>query len=117
MRKVKQTDMSDSIPMMRPALTPEAREKQLESLAIDLAERQMRDGTASAQVITHYLKASSTRDRLEQDLIKKKSELMDAQIRALQDAKKTEELYANALRAMRNYAGEDPRDEDNDNEE
>ena len=98
--------------MMRPALTPEGREKQLISLAIDLAEKQMRDGTASAQVITHYLKASSERDRLEQSLINKKMTLIDSQIEAIQSTKKTEELYRNALTAMRNYAGNDPDDSD-----
>lgn len=62
MRKAKQ---SESSRMMRPALTPEARENQLVSLAVDLAEKQLREGTASSQVITHYLKLGSTKERIE----------------------------------------------------
>jgi len=90
---------------MRPALTEEAREKQIISLAYDLAEKQLRDGTASAQVITHYLKAGSERDRLERKLLVKKDELMEAQTQALKSSKHVEELYANALDAMRAYSG------------
>ena len=67
MRKAKQ---SESSRMMRPALTPEARENQLVSLAVDLAEKQLREGTASSQVITHYLKLGSTKERIEKEILK-----------------------------------------------
>ena len=89
----------------RPALTPEGRENQLISFAVDLAEKQLRDGTASSQVITHYLKMGSTRERLEKEMLEKKVQLMDAQTQNLQSAGRVEELYANALTAMRNYSG------------
>ena len=90
---------------MRPAITPEARENQLISLAIDLAEQQLRDGTASSQVITHYLKLGSTRGRMEKEILEKQKELMEAKTQNLLSAKRIEELYANALRAMQNYSG------------
>jgi len=89
----------------RPALTPEGRENQLVSFAVDLAERQLRDGTASSQVITHYLKIGSTKERLEKERLEKEIELMDAKTKNLQSSERTEELYANALNAMRNYSG------------
>ena len=61
MAKVKSTDSSDRSRKIRPALTPEARENQMISLAVDLAEKQLMEGTASSQVITHYLKLGSTK--------------------------------------------------------
>lgn len=90
---------------MRPASTPEARENQLVSLAVELAERQLLDGTASSQVITHYLKLGSTKEKLEYELKKKQMDLMVAKTEALQSAQRVEELYVNALEAMRSYSG------------
>lgn len=90
---------------IRPALTPETRENQLISLAVDLAEKQLIEGTASSQVIAHYLKLGSSKERLEKEILEKKKELIDAKTEALQSAKRIEELYTNALDAMRNYSG------------
>ena len=88
------------------ALTPEARENQLIALAVDLAEQQLRDGTASSQVITHYLKLASTKDRLEKEIMEKQKELLEAKTEAIKSAKRVEELYSNALTAMRMYSGQ-----------
>jgi len=98
----------------RPASTPEGREQQLVSLAVDLAESQMRDGSASAQVVTHYLKLGSTRERLEQDRLRKENELLSAKVESMSSAKRVEELYEEALNAMRTYAGQDPVEYDDD---
>ena len=108
MRKAKQ---SESSRMMRPALTPEARENQLVSLAVDLAEKQLREGTASSQVITHYLKLGSTKERIEKEILEKQKELISAKTEALQSAKRIEELYDDAIKAMRNYGGHGEVDE------
>ena len=89
----------------RKATTPEGREMQLTQLAVDLAEKQLRDGTASAQVLSHYLKASSTREYLEQERIKMDLELAAAKKKVLEENSRTEELYENAIRAMREYQG------------
>ena len=89
----------------RPALTPEARENQMISLAIDCAEQQLRDGTASSQVITHYLKLGSTKERLEKEKLERENELLRARTESLQSMKHIEELYTNALKAMRKYSG------------
>ena len=105
MAKVKITNMSEQPKKIRRALTPEARENQLVHLATDLAEQQLRDGTASSQVITHYLKLGSSKDRLEREILEKQKELMMAKTEAIQSAKRVEELYANAITAMRNYGG------------
>lgn len=91
---------------LAPATTLEAREKQLISLAVDLAEEQLINGTASSQVITHFLKLGSTRDRVEQENLKEKNKLLRAQTEALQSEKKVEELYEEALRAMKKYSGQ-----------
>ena len=95
---------------IRPALSPEARENQLISLAVDLAEKQLMEGTAKSQVIVHYLKLASTRERLEKEIMEKQKELLEAKTEALQSTKKTEELYTKAIRAMRLYSGQ--REED-----
>lgn len=89
-----------------PGKTLESRENQLISMAVDLAEQQLANGTASSQVITHYLKLGSTRERLEKEKLLKENELLKAKTESLKSAKKVEELYINALNAMRNYSGQ-----------
>lgn len=95
-----------------PATTPEARENQLIALAIDLAEKQLEKGTASSQVISHYLKLGSTKERLEKEILEKQKELITAKTEAIQSAKRVEELYKNALDAMRSYSGRGGPEED-----
>lgn len=90
---------------VRPASSPEARENQLIALAVDLAEKQLIEGTASSQVITHYLKLGSTKERIEKEILEKQKELISAKTEALQSQKRVEELYANALSAMKSYQG------------
>lgn len=91
---------------LRPATTVEGRENQLISLADALAERQLRDGTASAQVITHYLKLGSTREQLEQMRLQHEIALMHAKHEQINSGQRMEELYKEALGAMREYKGE-----------
>lgn len=90
---------------MRPALTPDAREKQLISLAVDLAEKQLMEGTASSQVISHYLKMASSRYRLENAKLERENELLKAKTEALESAKNVEALYKDAMEAMKSYSG------------
>ena len=94
MGKVKQKASKDSSSMMRPALTPEARENQLISLAVDLAEKQLREGTASSQVITHYLKLGSTKERIEKEILEKQKDLIDAKTQNLKSMERQEQMYA-----------------------
>lgn len=89
----------------QPATSEEGRENQLVSLAVDLAEKQLEAGTASSQVITHYLKLGSTRERLEQDRLRRENELLTSKVELMASAKRVEELYGQALDAMRLYAG------------
>lgn len=91
----------------RAARTPEAREQELSSLAYDLAEEQIIQGTASSQVITHFLKAGSTRERLEQAQIESNITVARVKAEQLEGQKRVEELYVNALEAMRGYSGKD----------
>lgn len=93
-------------PRRRAATTPEGRERQLINLAVDLAERQLRDGSASAQVISHYLKAGSTREFLEQRRIEMDVELMEAKKQVMAQGDRMEALYEDAIKAMRTYKGE-----------
>lgn len=106
-RKKKETVPAQEATLsMRPALTIEGRENQLISLATNLAEKQLREGTASSQVITHYLKLGSTKEKLEKEYLEQQLELTKAKTESLQSAKRVEELYANALDAMRRYSGQ-----------
>ena len=100
------THMEPSKSLRPPAATPEARENQLIAAAVDLAEQQLRDGTASAQVITHYLKLGSSREQLEQERLARENILLQAKAEQLESAKRVEELYMTALNAMRSYAGQ-----------
>jgi len=92
----------------RPATSPEGRENQLVSLAYDLAEKQLRDGTAPATVTSQLLKFGSMRERLEQEKIMNENLLLSAKVDQLASGKKVEELYDKALQAMREYKGETP---------
>lgn len=96
----------------RPAMTPDARENQMINLAVDLAEKQLEEGTASSQVITHFLKLGSSKERLEREKLEEENKLLRAKTENLQSQKRVEELYAEALAAMRRYSGQgDPNDE------
>lgn len=95
-----------AVPRRRPATTPEARENQLIGMAVDLAEKQLAEGTASSQVITHYLKLGSTRERLEQERLRKENTLLDAKAEAFASGARVEELYDKAITAMRTYGGQ-----------
>lgn len=111
MAKVK-TDTPPQTPKRgRPALTPEARENQMISLAVDLAEQQLREGTASSQVITHYLKLGSIREKLERERLEEENRLLKAKTKALENAEEIKVLYEEALAAMRNYGGRGDPDE------
>lgn len=105
MAKVKGSKASSTTKKMRPPLSPEAKENQMISLAMDLAEQQLRDGTASSQLITEFVKRGSTKARLEKEILEEQKELMAAKKESLQSAKRVEELYENAIKAMRRYSG------------
>lgn len=100
MKKVSVNSGKEDVKPIRPALNPEARENQMIALAIDLAEKQLQEGTASSQVITHYLKLASTREKT-----KLENELLKAKTETLQASKKSEALYEEALKAFASYSG------------
>lgn len=93
--------------MSAPARTPEARENQMIALAVDLAEKQLRDGTASSQMITHFLKLGSSREKLEQEQLSQNIQNTAAKTDAIKAGKATDEMYKNAIEAMRVYSGQD----------
>jgi hypothetical protein len=92
----------------RPATSPEQRELQVQDAAYDLAEEQILSGTASSQVITHFLKAGSTRERLEQERMRHEIELMEVKKEQLEGQTRIEELFVNAIQAFRGYSGLPP---------
>lgn len=115
MAKAKESTKADSSRKIRPALTPESRENQMISLAVDLAEKQLQEGTASSQVITHFLKLGSTREKLERERLAEENKLLRARTKALEDSADMKVLYENAIKAMRHYSGQgDENDEDED---
>lgn len=89
----------------RPASTPEGRENQMIALAMDIAEERLRNGTASSAEIVHWLRLGSSKERLDQEDKRKEIELKTAKTEALESQKRVEELYMNALSAMRKYSG------------
>lgn len=88
-----------------PAKTPEARENQLIAAAIDLAEKKILDGTASNQVILHYLKLGTSESRLRNKKLEEENKLLEAKTEQIKSQRRAEELFANALDAMRSYSG------------
>lgn len=106
--------MSSKRKSQRPATTPEGRENQLISRAVDLAEKQLIEGTASSQVLTHFLKLASTREKLEQERLQRENLLLSAKVDQIASAKRVEELYETALKAMKTYAGREMEDDYDD---
>lgn len=105
MAKVSNTSTNPTRKKRRPALTPEARQNQLISLAYDRAEQQLIDGTASSQVITHFLKLATAEAELQREKLRKENKVLEAKAKAYGDTEEVKVLYENALKAMRNYAG------------
>lgn len=97
--------MPDNAHRHAPAKTPKGRENQLISLAVDLAEKQLQEGTASSQVITHFLKLGTERERLEREKLEQENLLIREKVNAIRAAERVEELYANAIAAMKAYGG------------
>ena len=110
----KKSSERESIRLGRPAMSPEARENQMIAYAVDLAEKQLREGTASSQVITHYLKLGSSKERLEREKLERENELLRAKAENLQSAQRSEEVYREALKAMRTYSGQITDEEEDD---
>lgn len=102
---------------LRPALTPEARENQMINLAMNLAEKQLMEGTASSQTICHFLKLATEKEKTEREILRLNKDLVQAKTEALQAAKRTEELYQNAIAAMRNYSGNGGDDDGEEDDE
>jgi hypothetical protein len=96
---------SKELPKLRPALSPESRESQMAALAMDLVEQRLRDGTASSQETTHFLKLVSSRAKLEQERLRLENDLVAAKTKALANAEEIKVLYEEALKAMRRYGG------------
>jgi len=97
-----------------PPTSSEEMEKQLTKLAYDLAAKQLEEGTATSQVITHFLKLGTTKEKLENEKLLKENQLLHAKTEAIQSQKKVEELYGKALAAMKSYSGQDNGDDDED---
>lgn len=96
----------------RTPLTPEARENLMISLAMDLAEQQLRDGTASSQIITELIKRGSTKAKIEKELLEKQRDLAAAKAESIKSADRQEELMVEAMKAMRRYQGTDDEEEE-----
>ena len=112
----KSGDSSDTPSRLRraPATSPEARENQLIAAAVDLAEKQILEGTASSQVLTHYLKLATTREQLEKEKLRNENELIKAKVDSIHSAERMEQLYEKAIEAMRGYSVEGPTADDHD---
>lgn len=113
---VAKRDGGNAKPRRRPASTPEAREQQLGSYAYDLAEKQLLDGTASAQVITYFLKANSVREKIELENKRNENLLLEAKIGQAGQGDRMEKLLTEAMDAFTDYQGKD-RDEEDDEDD
>jgi len=107
----RKSNNSEPVKRPRPALSPEAREKQLIALAVDLVEQRLLDGTASAQETTHFLKLGSMKNQYEMEKLQRENELLRAKTEALESSKRVEVLYAEAIEAMRRYGGHNEDDD------
>lgn len=107
MRKRTDTHMDIESRNGAPPSTVEGRESQLIAMAYDLAEDQIRRGEASAQVITHFLKLGSAKEKLEREILIEQRKLLQAKTERIESDKRIEELYTNAINAMMRYRGDE----------
>lgn len=105
MAKAKSSQTSGNTHQIRPALTPEARQNQLIALATDLVEKRLIEGTASSQETTHFLKLATQEAKLKVKILEKQEELISAKTESIKSSQRTEELYRDAIIAMRKYSG------------
>ena len=105
MAKAKGSQSSGNVRQIRPALTPEARQNQLIALATDLVEKRLIEGTASSQATTHFLKLATQEAKLKVKILEKQEELISAKTESIKSSQRTEELYRDAIIAMRKYSG------------
>lgn len=103
----KKQSQPETIEAIRPALSPEAEENKMIALAVNLAKKQLMEGTASSQVITHFLKLASRREKLEEELLEEKKKLAVAKTDLIASEARQEELYKQAMMAFKIYRGED----------
>ena len=111
MPKVKSTSSPKPSNDIRPALNPENAEAQCVSLAMNLVRQRLIDGTASAQEVTHFLKLGSREAQLKTEILELEKDLTVAKTEKLNSEKRTEEMYANAIKSMRTYSGNGDPDE------
>ena len=111
-KRFKSTESSETSKRMRPALSPEAREGQMIALAMDLVEQRLRDGTATSQETTHFLRLATMEHQMEQRIMEKDLELKEAKTQQIRAQARIEELYSNALKAMQRYSGHDDEESD-----
>ena len=111
MAKVRTTSSSSTTRKSRPPLSPEADEQICISLAIDLVKERLRNGTASSQETTHFLKLATSKYKEEVRLAKAQTEKAEAQVEAMKSQKRVEALYEDAIKAFRNYNGQGDEDE------
>jgi hypothetical protein len=118
-RKPKVAEVQDVVvrKARRPATTPESRENQLIALAVDNVEKQIREDRASSQILVHYLQLASPKERLLRAKLERENELLKAKVESMESGKRVEELYDEAIKAMRSYAGHDTGEVDDSDSE
>lgn len=116
-RQAKSYSEDFSQPSITPAMTPEDQEDQLISLAVDLAVKRLREGTASNQLVSEIIKLGTTKERLAKEKLQRENEMLRAKTEAIEASRRNGEMYAEALRAMREYAGVQAIEDDDYDEE
>ena len=117
MKKTDKTTSSTSSRKIRPALTPEARENQLIALATDLVEKRLIEGTASSQETVHFLKLGTSKARLERERLELENELTKAKTESIRAQKRSDELFAEAIKAFKTYSGNSSASEEDNYDE
>ena len=111
-----ETSTKDTKKSLRPALTPEARENRAIALAMDLVEQRLMDGTASSQETTHFLKLGSVKNKLEIEKLKAENDLIHAKAEMVRAQKNNEEMFKDAIAAMKEYSGNGTTEDDIEDE-
>ena len=104
-------------PSITPAMSPEDQEDQLVTLAVDLAMRRLKEGTASNQLVAEIIKMGTQKERLAREKLQRENDMLKVKTEAIEASKRNSELYADAIKAFRQYSGHVSFDDEDEYEE
>lgn len=91
-----------------PPLSDKDHEAKLISLTLQMAEQQLIDGTASSQVMTHFLRLGSIRSKVELEKLRLENNLLTEKIQSEKMGQQLKEMFQDVMESLRDYQAPPP---------